>query len=171
MTETATLPAIPTFAESIAAQYQFCHLVVKTNLRGISDEESRALPQPGGNPLNWILGHIIVVRQSLLGKLAGQTLLAPESAKAYGRGSQPGEQLPETLENLAAIYDRSQESMDALFARLDEETLAGPAPFHPLGTPEASLATLLQKAVCHEAYHAGQLGSGRRLVGKAGAIG
>jgi len=38
------------------------------------------------------------------------------------------------------------------------------------GAPEASLSTLLQKAVCHEAYHAGQLGIGRRLVGKAGAI-
>ena len=45
-----------------------------------------------------------------------------------------------------------------------------PAPFHPLGTPEASLSILLQKAVCHEAYHAGQLGVGRRLVGKSGAI-
>ncbi len=40
----------------------------------------------------------------------------------------------------------------------------------PLGTPEASLSTLLQKSVCHEAYHAGQLGIGRRLVGKSGAI-
>jgi hypothetical protein len=35
---------------------------------------------------------------------------------------------------------------------------------------EASLSTLLQKSVCHESYHAGQLGIGRRLVGKAGAI-
>ena len=58
-----------------------------------------------------------------------------------------------------------------VFARITDDELTGPAPFHPTGKPEASLNTLLQKAVCHEAYHAGQLGIGRRLVGRAGAIG
>ena len=169
MSETLTA-VIPTFTETIAAQYRFNYFVVNTNLQGITDEESRRLPQPGGNPLNWIVGHIIIVRQSLITKLGGQRLLSPESSKAYGRGSTPDSELPETLPALLAAYERSQEELDALFARIGESELAGPAPFHPLGTPEASLATLLQKAVCHEAYHAGQLGIGRRLVGKTGAI-
>jgi uncharacterized damage-inducible protein DinB len=162
--------AIPTFTDTIAAQYRFCKLVVKTNLEGVADAESRVHPQPGGNPLNWILGHILVVRQALLVKAGGNApLLSVESGKAYGRGSKPGDDLPESLPNLLTLYDRSQEQMEAMLARLGEEQLAGPAPFHPVG-PEASLATLLQKSVCHEAYHAGQLGSGRRLIGKSGAI-
>jgi len=169
MTETLTM-TIPTFAETIAAQYQFNHTIVTTNLKGITDEESRMLPQPGGNPMNWILGHIILVRQALLTKLGHAPLLAPASAEAYGRGSKPDSNLPERLSDLLATYEKSQEQMDALFARITEEQLAGPAPFHPLGRAEASLATLLQKTVCHESYHAGQLGIGRRLVGKAGAI-
>jgi DinB superfamily len=169
MTETAAV-AIPAFAETISAQYQFCNLVVKTNLDGIDDAESRVIPQPGGNPLNWILGHIIMVRQALLVKAGGRPpLLSAESTKAYGRGSTPGDNLPESLPALLALYERSQEEMEAMLARLTEDQLAGPAPFSPAG-PEASLATLLQKAVCHEAYHAGQLGIGRRLVGKSGAI-
>jgi len=167
MNETAT---IPSFAETIATQYRFNYFVVNTNLQGISDEESRAIPQPGGNPINWIVGHIIVVRQALLSKLGNERLLSAESSKAYGRGSKPDAALPESLADLRNAYERSQEQMDALLARIDDAVLAGPAPFHPGATPEASLSTLLQKAVCHEAYHAGQLGVGRRLVGKAGAI-
>jgi len=93
-----------------------------------------------------------------------------ESTKAYGRGSQPGADLPERISALMAMYERSQEQMDALLAGIGDDVLAGPAPFSPGPTPERSLSTLLQKAVCHEAYHAGQLGIGRRLVGKAGAI-
>ena len=169
MTETLTT-AIPTFAETIAAQYRFNYFTVNTNLQGITDDESRSNPQPGGNPLNWILGHIIMVRQALITKLGGQPLLSAESTKAYGRGSKPDTALPESLPSLLAAYERSQEEIDALLGRLSEGDLAGPAPFHPLGTPEASLATLLLKAVCHESYHAGQLGIGRRLVGKTGAI-
>lgn len=169
MTETLTA-TIPSFAETIAAQYRFNYYVVNTNLQGITDEEARRRPQPGGNPLNWILGHIIMVRQALLTKLGSQPLLSAESTKAYGRGSKPDSELPARLPDLVAAYERSQEEMDALLARIGENELAGPAPFHPLGTPEASLSTLLQKAVCHEAYHAGQLGIGRRLVGKSGAI-
>jgi uncharacterized damage-inducible protein DinB len=169
MSETLTA-TIPSFAETIAAQYRFNYFVVNTNLQGITDEESRLLPQPGGNPINWIVGHILIVRQALLTKLGNERLLSAESTTAYGRGSKPDSELPERLPDLMAAYERSQEQMDALFARIDDGVLAGPAPFHPLGTPEASLSTLLQKAVCHEAYHAGQLGIGRRLVGKAGAI-
>src|ERR1043165_5064770 len=128
MTETAVAAALPTFSETIAAQYQFCHLVVKTNLQGISDEESRAHPQPGGNPMNWILGHILMVRQALLVKAGGgQPLLGAESTKAYGRGSKPDDDLPERLPDLLALYDRSQEQMDALFARIGDDALAGPA--------------------------------------------
>lgn len=162
---------IPSFAETIAAQYQFSRFAVLRNVDGISDEESRVLPQPGGNPINWLVGHIILVRQALITKLGGQPLLSADSAKAYARGSHPGEDLPESLPNLLAIYAESQEQIDAIFARITDEQLAGPAPFHPLGTPEASLATLLQKSVSHEAYHAGQIGIVRRLLGKRGAIG
>ncbi|HKS23696.1 MAG TPA: DinB family protein [Thermoanaerobaculia bacterium] len=169
MTDTLAT-AIPTFTETIAAQYRFNYFAVNTNLQDITDEESRRLPQPGGNPLNWILGHIIMVRQALITKLGGRPLLSAESTKAYGRGSKPDDALPESLPSLLAAYERSQEEIDALCARLTEGDLAGPAPFHPLGKPEASLATLLLKAVCHEAYHAGQLGIGRRLAGRTGAI-
>src|ERR1043166_4418076 len=145
MNETAVV-AIPTFAETITAQYHFSNLVVKMNLDGLTDAESRVIPQPGGNPLNWILGHIIMVRQALLVKAGGRPpLLSAESTKAYGRGSTPDDNLPESLPSLLAIYERSQEEMDAMLATLTEDQLARPAPFAPVG-PEASLATLLQHA-------------------------
>jgi uncharacterized damage-inducible protein DinB len=80
--------------------------------------------------------------------------------------------MPETFPTLVALYEKSQQQLDALFARITDEQLGGPAPFHPLPhAPEPSLATLLQKSVCHDAYHAGQIGIVRRVVGKPGVIG
>lgn len=169
MSETLT---IPSFAETVGAQFRFNTMATARNLDGITDEESRFLPQPGGNSINWLLGHIIYVRQALLTSLGGERLLSAESSKAYARGSKAAAEMPETFPTLVALYERSQQQFDALFSRITDEQLAGPAPFHPLPQmPEPSLATLLQKSVSHDAYHAGQIGIVRRLLGKAGVIG
>ena len=44
--------------------------LLMTNLEGISQEDSMMLPGNGGNPINWIAGHILASRNSIL-KLAG----------------------------------------------------------------------------------------------------
>jgi uncharacterized damage-inducible protein DinB len=40
----------------------------------------------------------------------------------------------------------------------------------PTGNPNESLGSLLATVMFHQAYHAGQLGILRRIVGKPGAI-
>ncbi|MGB5881514.1 MAG: DinB family protein, partial [Thermoanaerobaculia bacterium] len=44
------------------------------------------------------------------------------------------------------------------------------APYSPGNNPNETLGSLLHLIAFHQAYHVGQLGLGRRLVGKAGAI-
>ena len=50
------------------------------------------------------------------------------------------------------------------------EQLAGEAPFSPTGNPNETVGSLLASIAFHEAYHLGQTGLSRRLLGKTGAL-
>ena len=52
----------------------------------------------------------------------------------------------------------------------DEERLTEPAPYSPGDNPNETLGTLLHLIAFHQAYHVGQLGLGRRLIGKVGGV-
>ena len=45
--------------QSFRHQAQIANTVVKRNLEGLTHEESLVQPQPGGNCLNWIVGHLV----------------------------------------------------------------------------------------------------------------
>lgn len=168
------MPAIATVTSpvlaTITAQLGFAHWAVMTNLEGISDDEALRLPQPGGNSINWIAGHLIVPRQGFLRGFDQGPFLSPESLTAYNRGTKADEKMPETLTALRELLTRSHEALIETISRFDEETLASKAPFSPNKDPNETVVSLLGKLVVHEGYHAGQIGIARRLVGKAGAI-
>jgi uncharacterized damage-inducible protein DinB len=167
MPDTAT--ATPVTA-ALSAQFQFIASAVSRNLDGISEEEAIVRPDPGVNSVNWLLGHMLTVRQSFLGHFGIGPLLTPESTAQYKRGAQPGDYAPETLASLTGTFGRAQEELLSLLSRLDEDDLAKPAPFSPTGAPE-TVGSLLGRMVVHESYHTGQTGTLRRLLGKKGAIG
>jgi hypothetical protein len=54
--------------------------------------------------------------------------------------------------------------------RTTVEQLALKAPFSPTGNPNETVGTLLASIAFHEAYHLGQTGLSRRLLGKPGAL-
>ena len=168
MPETATVPSV--FVKPLAAQLGFAQWAVLKNLEGISDEEALRLPQPGGNSINWITGHLITPRQAFLKAFGQAAYLSPTSLAAYTRGSKPGEQMPETLDGLRDSLIRSHDALIALISNFDDAALDAKAPFSPGNDPNETVGTLLGKLVVHEGYHAGQIGMARRLVGKAGAI-
>ncbi len=159
--------------EAIAQLYQFTHAVLTQNCRDISHEESLRAPAPSGNCLNWVLGHILSTRTPIL-RLAGQEpIWTAEEAAPYKRGSSPlapnrtVEARP--FESLLADLDRSQERLLAGLNSLTEAQLAAdglpevPGGLQPVGNQLAIFNF-------HEAYHAGQTGLLRRIIGKAGAI-
>ncbi len=67
-------------------------------------------------------------------------------------------------------YRGLQDPLIAALGIVTPETLAAKAPFSPTNDPAETVGTLLAGFLFHEAYHAGQIALGRRLVGKAGAI-
>ncbi|MGH9529409.1 MAG: DinB family protein [Terriglobales bacterium] len=148
------------------------HKIVQRNLEGITHEESLMQPRPAGNCLNWVLGHLLCVYESMLEVLRQEPVIGKETLKRYARGTPPLQNPAEALQfdDLLAAWDKAGDRVDAGLANLAPEMLDAPAPFSPSNNPNETVRTLLAVTFFHQAYHAGQMGILRRLAGKKGAI-
>ena len=139
---------------------------LKMNLESLTHEESLVQPQPAGNCLNWIVGHILANRAGILGLLGQDPVWNEEEAAPYLRGSEPLTD-PAIAKNLDEMVALLEDSILAGLSEISEESLQAPAPSGKEGeTVETGLAGL----VFHEAYHVGETGVLRRLLGHEGAI-
>jgi len=146
--------------------------VLRMNVDGITQEECLIQPEPGGSCLNWGVGHLLWVYDTMLPML-GQTPVMEEGAlKRYARGTPPLEDPAEALElrDLLTAWDPAAERVDAGLAGLTAEVLDRPAPHSPGNNPNETVRSLLTTVFFHQGYHTGQAGLLRRIAGKAGAI-
>jgi uncharacterized damage-inducible protein DinB len=146
---------------------------VKINLAGITHEESLIQPEPGGNCVNWVLGHLLSIYNQALPLLGQQPVLDEATIKRYARGSDaiidPAQ--ARRFEELMAAWDETVKRVDAGLAGLTPEALDRPAPQGSgPSEPGDKVRDTLSVLMFHQGYHAGQTGVLRRLVGKAGAI-
>ena len=147
--------------------YRFTYLTLERNLEGLTDDEALVTPAPGGNCVNWLVGHILLYRD-VVHRLLG---LAPAwegslpSSEPYGRGSHgPMPEGVPTLAVLGAARERSQAQVLERLEQVGAERLAERA------SETMTVTERLGFLGFHEAYHVGQVGLSRRLLGKAGAI-
>lgn len=164
--------AVPNEVEVLRHQARTIHRVVRLNLEGISHEESLIQPQPAGNCLNWVIGHLVVAYQLVFPLLGQEPVISEERLKPYERHSSPlndrAEALP--LQELLAAFDNASERVDAGLRSLAPGSLDEPAPFSSVDNPKETVRSLLASISFHQAYHAGQTGLLRRIAGKPGAI-
>ena len=153
-------------------QARLTHGAVRMNVEGLTHEDSLLQPEPGGNCLNWVVGHLLFVDQRMLGRL-GQTPVLPLTDLArYERGSDPIQDPADALDlaTLIAAWNESLPRIDAGLAALTPEALDTRSGFSTNNDPNETVRSLLHTLIFHQAYHAGQTGILRRLAGKAGAI-
>jgi uncharacterized damage-inducible protein DinB len=167
MTTTASATSL---TDALAAQLNVSQMAIKRNLEGVTPDESTVKPQGGGNSANWIVGHIVVARHRLLTVLGEKGLLSEENIATYTRGSSGSVTSGLALESLVDAFHRSQPLLVARLQRLTDAELTTKSPMNSPAGPDASLGAALAAMVFHEAYHIGQLGIVRRLLGKSGAI-
>jgi uncharacterized damage-inducible protein DinB len=154
------------------AQFSFSERTIRVNTADLTDRESCLQPSPGGNCVNWIVGHILANRNVVLRLLGEEPIWTKEEAAPYERGSQPLVD-PETaipLKRMLKDLEASHARIIGGLQRLGAEGLAEQAPPEAAGGKEASLGAVLSIFLFHEAYHVGQTGIMRRLIGKEGAI-
>jgi uncharacterized damage-inducible protein DinB len=143
---------------------------IRVNAEGITDDEALIQPEPGGNCMNWVVGHILSSREGMLRLLGEPTVLAPELADRYKRGSAPvtkasaakGDGMP--FSKLMEALGTSQERLLRGIAKADDVKWNETVP--NFGTAREAVHFLH----FHEAYHTGQIAILRRMAGKKGAI-
>lgn len=166
---TAILP----YLQPLLVQIQFSGFALHRNVEGITHEESVRCPEPAGNCLNWVLGHLLLARQTWLAAvLHAEPVLDPATMARYKRGSSPltDGTLAMRFEDMLAAFDASQPRLLAAMAALTPGRLAEKAPFSPGNDPHETIGSLVAKLCFHEGYHAGQTGVLRRLLGHPGGI-
>lgn len=153
--------------------YEFSYMALKRNLDGVSNAETLVSPQPSGNCMNWVLGHLLAARGLVLTLAGAGPMNGADLLVRYQRGSEPLKQgeAPADLGTLRGLLDDSQQQLLPALAALSDEALATPIP-EALRRPPltGSVGDALARLNSHESYHNGQLGLLRRLVGKEGAI-
>jgi uncharacterized damage-inducible protein DinB len=166
--------APPTTSEIGLWRYQtsLTHQVVRANLAGLTHEDSLVQPQPGGNRLNWVLGHLLSVYNELLPLLNQKPVMAEGTLKRYARGAPPLTDPREALDfqQLITAWNQAIERVDAGLAELPPEVLDRSMANSPSGNPDETIRSLITTVMFHQAYHAGQTGVLRRVAGKDGAI-
>jgi hypothetical protein len=128
--------------------------VFRLNFEGLTHDES--LKEINNcNSVNWILGHIVFIRNTLLREL-GLPPIANESMKdVYNRGViKPDLTKAVMLETLKKMYEDSQPFIIQGLDKVKDEALMEQLTFMGF----------------HEAYHLGQIGLLRKMLGKEGAI-
>jgi uncharacterized damage-inducible protein DinB len=154
-------------SKAVIRQLNLTSYVLKRNVEGISHEDSLRQPQPGGNSMNWVVGHIVKTRNEFLKILSGSSPFPASKYRAYG--SEPLTRASDAarLDELLSDYDAMQKPLEDAIQKAD---MTAKAPFSPTNNPDETIGSLLVALAFHEAYHLGQTGLQRRLYAKPGAI-
>jgi uncharacterized damage-inducible protein DinB len=151
--------------ETVILQLRACRDLLRRNVGDVTHEESLRSFQPGGNGLNWTLGHLVATRGSFLAGLGGEPVWTAEDAGPYDRHSPPLTD-PARAKPLAAIwkaYDETQVRLERALEGLTPERLKAPT---PPGFPFKTVGEVVAFLGFHDAYHTGQTGIIRRLLGR-----
>lgn len=169
---TTAAPATLSEVEVFRHQARMIQSVLRVNVDGVTQEESLIQPSPGGNCLNWVVGHLACMYNKVLPMLGQERVMEEAVLKRYDRGAPPIKDAAEALElrDLLAAFEKATERFDAGLAGITLEALDRKVPDSPSGNPNETVRTLLSTIAFHQAYHAGQTGVLRRITGKEGAI-
>jgi hypothetical protein len=172
MSTASTTPTLTSAIGVLREQARVVHRVLRVNTEGLTEEDALYQPQPGGNCLNWVVGHLVCVNDQVLPLLGQQPVIGTDALVQYKRGSaalRDGEDaLP--LSRLLEMWDEQAARWDAGLAVLPAEALEQPAPYSPRNNPEETVGSLLSITLFHQSYHTGQTGLLRRMAGREGAI-
>lgn len=134
------------------------YTVILMNIDGVTNEEAMIFPNGDANCMNWILGHLIYIRNAFLNVLNEQSVWDQEKFSCYNRGEIPLNRKDEfvSFEELKNYLEKTQ-------VRLEDKLVH-------LESIDDAIINDVSGLCLHEIYHSGQFGYLRRILGKPGAI-
>lgn len=153
----------------LQAQLGFCHFCIVTNLEEITEAQAMQEPRPAGNPVNYILGHIVAYRSHVCKILGSKHPWNDAQFSIYDESW--GQTDKSKLLSLAKLKADEEHTHSILKAGIEdfEGDWDELWPQRKEGSMQ-SYGRRVQFFLQHEAYHAGQLGSLRRTLGLPGKI-
>ena len=142
---------------------------LREQVADLADEEMILQPASIANHAVWTLGHVIYSFQAIAGELGVEPWLPEHWETGFGYGSSPSQSLSEYSRKpvmLETLEDAGYRLRAALL-RIDEHDLADPLPDEDARKVLPTKAhALVQVIAGHTAYHAGQLATWRRAIGR-----
>ncbi|GJM34717.1 MAG: hypothetical protein DHS20C18_37180 [Saprospiraceae bacterium] len=143
-------------AETFIGMFQFQGGIFHNALENLEQEDALKRPSENSNHINWLLGHIVHCRYMLANMLGvkaenpfGKTFWTAIENKDY----------PTIKEVVSQFPEISNKLLDKISSIGNEAFDAKPSPDQP------STADLVSFFIYHEAYHIGQIGYARKLIG------
>jgi len=155
-------------AEMLISQFQFNQMVLTRLLSDVSHDECLKPTFEDGKCINSLLGHILATRSDLLIQMQCRSHWNDDDAAPYRiKDGRFEASRAHTLDSLRTALDDSY----ALLTGAIEGSQPTLDEMSPLPAATGRKLTWGQRAgsyICHEAYHAGQIGLMRRQLGKPG---
>lgn len=152
--------------DTLIAQLTYSRGIVGGRVKEFTHEESLIQPQPAGNCMNWVLGHLVQNRNDTVRMLGKES---PYPADKFDRYRPENPALTDTSEalpftELLECFNALEEPLFDAIRTVTDEALAAPFPNSPTGNPDETVGSFLPAIVWHESYHIGQLALLRRIV-------
>jgi hypothetical protein len=134
----------------------------------VGDERLAEQPHAGVNHPAWVLGHLALTADAMLGRLGAPKALPAEWASLFGPGSKPSasrSDYPSKNELLQAVeqgYEQLRQKAAGATAEQLSQPTTNPRAKEALPTLREFLAFILSG---HVGVHLGQLSMWRRLIG------
>lgn len=145
---------------------------LRANVDGVTHEQSLIAPEPAGNCLNWIVGHLVHGYQYALPFVGREPVVEADDLARYARGAEPLDDPEDAwrLDDLLDAWTRSTQRLEDGLRDLSSDELDRPIDPFRSGRSQP-LREYLSFLLFHQAYHVGQAGVLRRVAGEEGAIG
>lgn len=149
------------FIASLIDRLKINQYIIKAQLDGFTDDDALLQPASRGNCANWILGHIIYGRSTMLERLGEGAFWGEEERVMYAFGSSPITDADCPHISHTELMTLLESTCEQLTTCLESKTEADfDAPVR-----ETTLGESFSFLVWHEAYHAGQFEYLRQLTG------
>lgn len=156
--------------ENIANCFSVASGVAVNCLDGIDQEASLEQPQPAGNCINWVAGHILASHDRLLGILGEEPYLTREEAESYQQGApplKPGMKCEDIGRIRSGLEDTGRRIVSKLssFRNGELDETIDPSLF-PVPVESPTRGALANLFLYHDGYHTGQLQLLKRVLQK-----
>jgi hypothetical protein len=164
----AAIPTPVVSPEILAFLFDFNHRALGMNVAGFTHAHSLVPAAPGANCANWTVGHLLHARSLVLTLLGAEPLWSDEQGARFDQETAWPDPAALALpwDGLLADFETSQVRVREALARVTADRLAT----HHKPESRRPRGMQIHFFLYHEAYHVGQLGLLRRIVGKPGAI-